>query len=66
MEAQRLYTMNEACQQLRISRSELYRALERREIVATKIGRAVRFTPFDLDAYVARKREESVTAATVA
>lgn len=49
-----------------LSRSEIYRAIDRRDLVVVKIGRAVRCTPADVDEFVARKRRETLESAAVA
>jgi DNA binding domain, excisionase family len=46
---------------LHVSKSMIYELIRREEIVSYKIGRKVRFTQDDVDAYIARSRHEQST-----
>ncbi len=48
----------EAAQILHVSKSSIYELIRRGEINSYKIGRKVRFTQDDVDAYIARSRHE--------
>lgn len=51
----------EVAQILHVSKSTIYELIHRGEINSYKIGRKVRFTQDDVDAYIARSRHESST-----
>ena len=48
----------EVAQILHVSKSTIYELIRRGEINSYKIGRKVRFTQDDVDAYIARSRHE--------
>ena len=48
----------EVAQILQVSKSTIYELIRRGEINSYKIGRKVRFTQDDVDAYIARSRHE--------
>ena len=52
MNAPELFTLPEAADTLRISKSYLYKLVERREIPFFKIGRRIIFKPDDLNAWL--------------
>lgn len=54
-----IYSVAEACQQLRISRWMLYRLVQNRELRTITIGRRRLITAADLDAYVRRLQENA-------
>lgn len=58
----RLMRIPEVVESTGLSRSEIYRAIERGELITVKFGRAVRIVPADLDSFVAAKRAESQAA----
>jgi excisionase family DNA binding protein len=51
----RLVTITDACRQLQISRTFLYRLLDRGELRSVKLGRVRRIPAGDLDELVARR-----------
>ena len=53
----------EVADMLHVSKSTIYDLIRRGEIHSYKIGRKVRFTQQDVDAYIARSRHEHSTAA---
>lgn len=53
----------EVAEMLHVSKSTIYDLIRRGEIHSYKIGRKVRFTQQDVDAYIARSRHEHSTAA---
>lgn len=55
----RLLRIGEVVETLGLSRSEVYRAIARGELVTVKFGRATRIAAEDLDLFIARKREEA-------
>lgn len=55
----KLLRMSEVIEATGLSRSEIYRAIERRELKVVKFGRAVRVTPADIDAFVETKRRQT-------
>lgn len=57
--------IDEAGDAVGLSRAEIYRAIARGELVATKFGRATRITREDLEAFVAAKRRDSLQAVAV-
>ena len=50
--AQRLYTVKEAAEQLRLGQTKLYELIARRELAAVHIGRATRIPAAALDEFV--------------
>lgn len=52
----RLLTVAEACERLRLSRSKLGRLVRDRRLIPVRFGRAVRFHPGDLDALIGAAR----------
>jgi len=56
---QRLFRVEEIAQQLGVSRASVYAYIRGGELSATRLGRATRVAPEDLEVFVARKREES-------
>lgn len=55
----KLLRMSEVIEATGLSRSEIYRAIERHELQVVKFGRAVRVTPADIDAFVETKRRQT-------
>ena len=53
-----LYTLPEAAEQLRISRTKLYELLDANEIESVHIGRSRKIPAAALDTYVNRLRNE--------
>jgi len=56
-EIKRLFTVNEACTYLSISRMSLYRMMERKEIAPVKIGNRTLFDRKDLDELIERAKK---------
>jgi len=52
MGSQRLYTVKEAAEQLRLGQTKLYELIARRELAAVHIGRATRIPSAALDEFV--------------
>lgn len=55
---QLLLTRREVCERLRLSPRTVATLIQRGELPVVRIGRAVRFTPPDLEALVAKRRLE--------
>ncbi len=53
-------TLNEAAQYLGVKASTLYSMVERKEIPHYRIGRLIRFTKADLDAFMRERRVDRV------
>ena len=51
----------EVAEILHVSKSTIYELIRRGEIHSYKVGRKVRFTQDDVDAYIARSRHENST-----
>ncbi len=62
----RLYKVDEAAGQLGVSRAFVYELLASGQLRHTKLGRATRIAPEDLEAFVQAKRAESRTIPAVA
>jgi len=56
-ETKRLFTVNEACIYLSISRMSLYRMMERKEITPVKIGNRTLFDKRDLDEFIEKSKK---------
>ncbi|OQB72535.1 MAG: Helix-turn-helix domain protein [Deltaproteobacteria bacterium ADurb.Bin135] len=56
-EIKRLFTVNEACTYLSISRMSLYRMMERKEIAPVKIGNRTLFDKRDLDEFIEKAKK---------
>jgi len=54
---ERLLTIAEAAEHLGVSDTTVYRLISRDELAYVRIGRAIRITPADLAAYIARQRK---------
>ena len=61
MEQNRSLSTQEVADILHVSKSTIYELIRRGEIHSYKIGRKVRFTQDDVDAYIARSRHEHST-----
>lgn len=59
MAGNRSLSTQEVAELLHVSRSTIYELIRRGEINSYKIGRKVRFTQDDVDAYIARSRHEN-------
>ncbi len=55
-----LLTLDEVAALLRVSKTSVYRLVERRELPFCRVGRSLRFTRQDLDAYLADRRVDSI------
>jgi excisionase family DNA binding protein len=51
-----LLTIDEVAEILRLSKTSVYRLVERRELPFCRVGRSLRFTRTDLDAYLGARR----------
>lgn len=51
---ERLLTVDEVAERLAVHPNTVRRLVERREIRPVRVGRLLRFTPEDLDAYLAK------------
>ena len=58
MAQNRSISSQEVAEILHVSRSTIYELIRRGEINSYRIGRKVRFTQDDVDAYIARSRHE--------
>ncbi len=58
MPTQKLLTVTEACEALRISRWSLYQLINNRRLKTVRIDRRRLIAPADLDAFVTRLRAE--------
>ena len=56
---QMLYTESQLCEAYQLSRSTIRRKMAEGEIVPVRIGRSIRFVAADVEAFVARLREEA-------
>ena len=56
-EIKRLFTVNEACTYLSISRMSLYRMMGRKEIATVKIGNRTLFDKRDLDEFIEKAKK---------
>jgi len=52
MSKSKLFTIDEACQQLAISRASLYRLINNQQIICLKIGRSSRISEQSLERFV--------------
>ena len=50
-----LFTLKETMEYLKLSRSTLYKLMEKGEIKGVKIGKVWRFKKTDIDAFISRK-----------
>jgi excisionase family DNA binding protein len=55
---QELYTIDQACAQLAISRASLYRLIEEKQIVRIKIGKSARISRQALERFVSARTQE--------
>lgn len=60
---QLLYTETQVCEAFQLSRSTLRRKMAEGVIVPVRIGRSIRFLAADMEAFVARLREEAQAGA---
>lgn len=60
--ARPLFTIDEVAELLRISKTSVYRLVERRELAFCRVGRTLRFTQADVDAYLRDRRVDSIAA----
>jgi excisionase family DNA binding protein len=56
---QLLFTEAQVCEAYQLSRSTIRRKMAEGEIVPVHIGRSIRFLAADIEAFVARLREEA-------
>lgn len=56
---QNLYTIKTLCAYLSISRSTIFRIMERGEIEPLRIGSAVRFTEAEVNRYITRQQKQA-------
>jgi excisionase family DNA binding protein len=57
-----LLTIEEVAECLRVSKTSVYRLVERRELPFCRVGRTLRFTRKDLETYLAARRVASAAA----
>lgn len=57
-----LLTIEEVAEFLRVSKTSVYRLVERRELPFCRVGRTLRFTRTDLESYLAARRVGSAAA----
>lgn len=57
-----LLTIDEVAKFLRISKTSVYRLVERRELPFCRVGRTLRFTRKDLETYLAARRVGSTAS----
>lgn len=55
-----LLTLDEVAAVLRVSKTSVYRLVERRELPFCRVGRSLRFTREDIEAYLQARRVESI------
>lgn len=65
MDQNKSLSTEEVARILHVSKSTIYALIKKGEIVSYKIGRKVRFTQEDVDAYIARSRHSQQVAAPV-
>ncbi len=65
MDQNKSLSAEEVARILHVSKSTIYALIKKGEIVSYKIGRKVRFTQEDVDAYIARSRHSQQVAAPV-
>lgn len=65
MDQNKSLSTEEVAKILHVSKSTIYALIKKGEIVSYKIGRKVRFTQEDVDAYIARSRHSQQVAAPV-
>ena len=54
-----LMTLDQVLQRLQVSRTLLYRLMRKRELVPVHLGRAIRFDPNTVDAFIQRLNEQA-------
>ena len=57
-----LFTLDEVAAFLRVSKTSVYRLVERRELPFCRVGRTLRFSQEDLDAYLRARRVGSAAS----
>ena len=57
-----LLTLEEVAEYLRISKTSVYRLVERRELPFCRVGRTLRFYRTDIDAYLTSRRVGSIVS----
>jgi len=57
-----LLTLEEVAQVLRVSKTSVYRIVERRELLCCRVGRNLRFTREDVAAYLRARRVGSAAS----
>ena len=55
-----LLTIDEVAAVLRVSKTSVYRLVERRELPFCRVGRSLRFTHDDIETYLQARRVESI------
>ncbi len=55
-----LFTVNELCESLRISRSTVYRLLRNGDLPAVRVSGCIRFRREDVDRFIESCREQEV------
>lgn len=56
---QALLTLADVAKLLRVSKTSIYRLVERREIPFCRVGRNLRFSRLDIEAFIRSRRVES-------
>jgi len=59
---ERLWTVREAAERLRISRASLYKLCAQNQVVHVRVGNAIRIAPEDLWAFVQAQRKTSAVS----
>ena len=57
-----LLTLDEVAALLRVSKTSIYRLVERRQLPFCRVGRSLRFTPEDIDEYLRARRVDSIAS----
>ena len=57
-----LLTLDEVAALLRVSKTSVYRLTERRELPFCRVGRSLRFTREDVDAYLRTRRVDGIAS----
>ena len=57
---ERLMTVEEVCQLLRIKKSTLYQWVHQKQIPCLKVGRLVRFRAEDIEKWLEKKRQDMI------
>jgi len=57
----RLFTLDEIAERLNVSKTTIYRLVERRQLPFYKVGRSLRFAEEDMIAYLAAHRTDTMT-----